>query len=282
MGRTDVNKLKKAALHSVAKVGKAVMTNPSFQRILFNAIRLDRAEVAPLIRDRKMQFISYCLGRREQSRSQILQDLWVCFELNEKRSGYFVEFGATNGLKNSNTWLLEKQYGWTGILAEPNPFWHTELTANRGADFEARCVSGRTGELVTFISTENSDPELSGIEEFSASDHFAATRQTGTKIEIETISLDDMLILYTAPKVIDYISVDTEGSELAIFEGFSFNYDFNLISVETNRQTDAIIQTLLESKGYMRVFPEFSQWDAWYVAKNVRSPSMQTIVAPDT
>ncbi len=276
-----MNGLKKAALRTVAKVGKAVTTNASFQRTVFNAIRLDRAEVAPLIRDRKTQFLSYCLGRREQSRSQILQDLWVCFELNEKRSGYFVEFGATNGLKNSNTWLLEKQYGWTGILAEPNPFWHAALRTNRGADFETRCVSGRSGERVTFISTENSDPELSGIEAFATSDHFAATRQTGKKIEIETISLDDMLARYAAPKMIDYISIDTEGSELAIFEGFSFDYAFNLISVETNAETDAKIQALLESRGYMRVFPEFSQWDAWYVAKALRSSSVPTIVAPD-
>lgn len=276
-----MNGLKKAALRTVAKVGNAVTANASFQRTVFNAIRLDRAEVAPLIRDRKMQFLSYCLGRREQSRSQILQDLWVCFELNEKRSGYFVEFGATNGLKNSNTWLLEKQYGWTGILAEPNPFWHAALRTNRGADFETRCVSGRSGECVTFISTENSDPELSGIAAFATSDHFAATRQTGKTIEIETISLDDMLARYAAPKTIDYISIDTEGSELAIFEGFSFDYAFNLISVETNAETDAKIQALLESKGYVRVFPEFSQWDAWYVAKSLRGASLPTIVAPD-
>lgn len=266
---------------TVAKIGETVTKNASFQRVVFNAIRLDRAEVAPLIRDDRTRFLSYCLARRDQSRSQILQDLWVCFELNEKRAGYFVEFGATNGLKNSNTWLLEKRYGWSGILAEPNPFWHKELSANRGINFESRCVSDRSGELVTFLSTENSDPELSGIEEFSASDHFSDMRQTGKRIEVETISLDDMLIRYAAPKIIDYISIDTEGSELAIFHGFSFDYSFNLISIETNEQTDRTIQDLLEAKGYTRVFPEFSQWDAWYVANSLRVDLPMQVAAPD-
>ena len=45
-----------------------------------------------------------------------MQDLWVCYELGEKRDGFFVEFGATNGVKNSNTWLLETKLGWKGIL----------------------------------------------------------------------------------------------------------------------------------------------------------------------
>ncbi|WP_213500134.1 hypothetical protein [Novosphingobium decolorationis] len=55
------------------------------------------------------------MARCERSKSQIMQGLWVCYELGEKREGFFVEFGATNGLKNSNTWLLEHEL--SGIAA---------------------------------------------------------------------------------------------------------------------------------------------------------------------
>lgn len=36
----------------------------------------------------------------------------------QKKGWFFVEFGACAGLHSSNAYLLKKQYGWTGILAE--------------------------------------------------------------------------------------------------------------------------------------------------------------------
>ena len=53
------------------------------------------------------------------SYAQIQQDLFILCELNFKRNGFFVEFGATDGIKLSNTYLLEKEFGWTGVLVEP-------------------------------------------------------------------------------------------------------------------------------------------------------------------
>lgn len=52
---------------------------------------------------------------------QINQDIFVLYTLNWKRNGFFVEFGATNGIDLSNTYLLEKDFGWKGLLSEPNP-----------------------------------------------------------------------------------------------------------------------------------------------------------------
>ena len=49
---------------------------------------------------------SECLAYLEVSKSQLRQDLFVLSELNFKKNGFFIEFGATNGIKFSNTWLL--------------------------------------------------------------------------------------------------------------------------------------------------------------------------------
>lgn len=252
-------------LRLVANISITFIKRKSIQQILFNGIRLQRQELGDILVDRNLKFLGYCLGRREWSKSQILQDLWVCFELGEKPNGFFVEFGATNGLVNSNTWLLETKFGWKGILAEPNPVWHAELKNNRSAHIEELCVFSKSGETVEFLTTDDSDPELSSIAGFSEDDHFAGVRQSGNRLSIGTISLSDLLVKYDAPETIDYISIDTEGSELDILKAFDFDrYKFRLLSIELNPKTESKIQKLLEDKGYERVFPVFSQWDGWF------------------
>jgi len=57
--------------------------------------------------------------------------LWILFLLDNKKNGYFVEFGACDGLLFSNTLLLEKSFGWDGILAEPNRSYHKQIRKNR-------------------------------------------------------------------------------------------------------------------------------------------------------
>ncbi|SFL50892.1 FkbM family methyltransferase [Methylobacterium pseudosasicola] len=268
-------------LSGMAVIGNKLFNSLAVQKILFNAIRLNRREVQHLVSNPDAAFLAYCLARRTRSKSQILQDLWVCFELGEKTNGYFVEFGATNGSKNSNTWLLEKTLGWKGILAEPNPIWHAALAAERSAAIEHRCVSSRSHETVTFLATNDTDPELSGIARHADADHFAETRSRGQRIEIETISLDDLLDAYSAPNCIDYLSIDTEGSELDILSAYSFSRTFNVISVENNPKNEAAIDELLALKGYVRVFRQFSQWDSWYVSGSLRAGLEVVVAAPD-
>lgn len=273
--------VRKSILSTFAGLGARVARLPVMQGYLFNAMRLDRAETGGLVRDENLRFLGYCMARRDLSRAQILQDLWACFELGEKTGGFFVEFGATNGLKNSNTWLLEKKLGWKGILAEPNPVWHADLLRNRDAFIETKCVSSKSGETVAFVTTDDTDPELSGIEKFSDADHFSETRSRGRRIELETISLDDLLSKYDAPAVIDYMSIDTEGSELEILSSYSFRHKFRTISIENNRKNGRAVDEILVSKGYRRVFPQFSQWDSWYVSAELRGSTPLAIVAPE-
>jgi hypothetical protein len=56
--------------------------------------------------------ITLILKWLEKSKSETRQDLFVLEQLNFKRGGFFVEFGATNGIDISNTYLLEKEFGW--------------------------------------------------------------------------------------------------------------------------------------------------------------------------
>jgi FkbM family methyltransferase len=260
-----MSRLAKHGISAVAYAAHMAAKSASVQRMLFNFIRLNRIETERFRSIEECRFLAYVFLNRHESRSQILQDLWVRYELGEKREGFFVEFGASNGVVNSNTWLLEKKYGWKGILAEPNPVWHSMLTANRDSAIDHRCVDSSTGKIVAFLTTDASDPELSSIAEFAGGDHFAEVRARGTAIQVETVSLRDLLIEHKAPVEVDYLSIDTEGSEYAILSQFDFSrHVVNLISVEQNRHTEAKIEALLTEQGFDRVFKEFSQWDGWY------------------
>jgi FkbM family methyltransferase len=201
----------------------------------------------------------------QQSKSQLTQDLFVLSCLDFKRDGYFVEFGATNGIDLSNTWLLEKEFGWNGILAEPSKNWHQDLLGNRSSNIELKAVYNKSNEKLSFL--EASYPELSTLSSFRNID---SHNRKGRTYEVETISLIDLLAKYDAPQVIDYLSIDTEGSELDILSNFDFEYyKFKVITVEHNftEQREKINQ-LLASKGNKQVLKEISGFDDWYVLED--------------
>jgi FkbM family methyltransferase len=204
-----------------------------------------------------------------KSRSQLRQDLFVISETEHKiknKGGYFIEFGATNGIDLSNTYLLETEFSWTGILAEPARSWEKQLRANRpNASIETLCVWKDSNSRLIFNETDAL--ELSTIDSFSDGDGHRNTRLAGKKYEVQTISLNDLLIKHRAPKYIDYLSIDTEGSEYEILEAFNFNeFSFGIITVEHNYtpQREKIF-ALLTGHGYKRKYENISAFDDWYV-----------------
>lgn len=205
------------------------------------------------------------LSLLEASRSEYRQDLFVLQQLNFKRKGYFVEFGATNGVDGSNSHLLETQFGWNGILAEPATHWHDALRKNRSCKIETCCVWRESNQLLEFSEPEW--PELSTLRPYQSRDLHANHRARGKTYRVQTVSLLDLLVKNSAPGVIDYLSIDTEGSEYDILEAFDFaRYQFRVITCEHNfsKQRDAIL-ALLHSHGYQRKYEAISGVDDWYV-----------------
>lgn len=212
------------------------------------------------------------------SKSQFAQDLFVISELYDKKiNPYFVEFGATNGIDLSNTFLLETQLGWQGILAEPAKVWHESLKQNRHCEIDFRCVTNQTGATVEFLEVRNpnanhtvSSPELSSVKAFANHGDWASEIRVNNSIEysVPTVSLNDLLSEHHAPQEIAYLSIDTEGSELMILQDFDFSsYRVHLITVEHNFQSEARneIYKLLVSQGYQRKHEDISFVDDWYV-----------------
>ena len=200
----------------------------------------------------------------ESSKSQICQDWFVLESLNYKKNGYFVEIGAASGVELSNTFLLEKEYNWKGILSEPSPGWKESLEKNRVCIKDYRCVYSESDKLVSFYQTR--EKEFSTISNFVNADKHQNKRKKFTKFEILTITLEDLLKEYKAPNEIDYLSIDTEGSEYDILKNFRFNnYFFKVITVEhNNTKNKLLIDQLLEKNGYKKELEELSQFESWY------------------
>lgn len=202
----------------------------------------------------------------KNSSSQFCQDLFVLSELGFKRNGYFVEFGATDGLTFSNSLLLEKSFEWTGILAEPARSWHKELHVNRRGPIETRCVWKDSSTILQF-----NDIPQSGLSHISGGHAVRRSSEPlrSASYDVDSISLNDLLDKYGAPRAIDYLSIDTEGSEFDILSNFDFTkHDIKVITCEHNLTPDRErIFDLLSKQGYERKLEGVSNVDDWYVQR---------------
>jgi len=237
-------------------------------------IRAMRDAITTLARDRRCLEILKAtppenwgplVAHHTDSKAQIQQDLFALAMTACKRGGYFVEFGAADGVAISNTWLLETKFGWTGILAEPARVRHAALRANRNCHIDTRCVwSGDSSHAATggIPFTEHTSPDLSGVSAW-----MARRPRRSIDYRVETVSLDDLLESYAAPSHIDYLSIDTEGSEFEILNACDLGrWRFGTVTVEHNflPQRDAI-HDLLVAHGYKRILIHISEQDDWYV-----------------
>jgi FkbM family methyltransferase len=247
---------------SLDRFGFRLIRSATLQRLAASVLSPD--DIALLVALPPHQ-LPQLLQYRSLSRAQFHQDLFVLSQLDFKRNGYFVEFGATDGIQGSNTYLLEKEFGWNGIVAEPAKCWHSALRINRSCHVETRCVWIDSTSVLEFA--EFNHPALSTIRSYAAGDFQGKYRQKHKSYAVNTISLNDLLDTYAAPRDIDYLSIDTEGSEFEILESFDFSkYRFRVITCEHNyapiRQR---IFSLLTRNGYARSFEAFSKVDDWYL-----------------
>ena len=203
------------------------------------------------------------------SKSQLGQDILALSVTGVDSPGFFVEFGAADGVALSNSHILEKQFGWSGILCEPSKSWHQALWRNRNCTIDTRCVYSASGQKISF--SENYLGELSAITQYAEPNSHGLLKRTTSSYEVDTISLQDLLLSQGAPKYIEFLSIDTEGSEFEILKNFDFqSYRFGAICVEHNfADTREKINNLLLANGYQRVHADLSDFDDWYVQSTI-------------
>lgn len=185
------------------------------------------------------------------STSERYQDIFALLACGGKEKGYFVEFGACDGVVANNTLTLEQQFGWQGILAEPAKCWHEDLKRNRSARIDERCVSSVTGNMLELYQAKTW-----GTSSVNKSHKYLG--EVSTSYQVPTVSLMDLLKDHGAPSYIDFLSVDCEGHERSALQGFDFRkYRFGFICVEQHASSsdENDVSVLLEGAGYKVLFP---------------------------
>lgn len=199
-----------------------------------------------------------------RTNSQIEQERWVFAMCNGRRDGRFIEIGAFDGILHSNSYFLETEYDWKGIVVEPNPSLFSLLRQNRAAVCLEKAVYRESGQLLSFVACA----EIGTLEEFVDCDGYSNDRRREIAekglIKVETISFDEMASLGNfAQTGFDYVSIDTEGSELDILRSIDLaRYKIPLFTIEHNfvepRREE--IALLLTQAGYDRLKVGFDDW----------------------
>lgn len=170
--------------------------------------------------------------------------------------GFFVEVGANHPTEGSQTFHLE-QAGWTGVLIEPQPDLAAFLvTARKAQVFAVACTSpDRAGEAATL--------HVDGARSALDRERMAPGAQPGYAILVPTRTLDDILSEAQAPAPIDLLSIDVEGHEVEVLQGFDFTrWQPRLILVEDHVAT-LHTHRYLRGRGYRLVRRAGN--NGWYV-----------------
>ena len=174
-----------------------------------------------------------------------------------KKNLFFVDIGANDGVTWSNSLELERKLNWQGIAIEPHPTMFKQLISNRQCKALNIAISNEENEL-DFFSIEGSWEAnmLSGLLNSYSEKHkdrvmeeYKRYNGTASVIKVKTHRLQNILDENNVSKI-DYLSIDTEGSEIPILESIDFTKtNITLISAEVNYDREPL-DTLLGQYGY--------------------------------
>jgi len=205
------------------------------------------------------------LGRRRLSPTEYRYARWSFAQNGEdvfllsqyadpSYAGFFVDVGAHDPIRFSNTALLSKR-GWRGINIDPVPHVIRRFRKVRPRDINLElAISDRSGEQELMLYRE---PAFNGLRGWgwSASDRADSPESIGS-IKVRTARLDEVLGEHCpANQVIDVLSVDCEGHDEVVLASNDWNRFrpwFVLVEDFRDDQESTILQSM-QAHGYRSV-----------------------------
>ncbi len=184
--------------------------------------------------------------------------LWNFFDY--KSQGFFIDIGAFDGIHLSNSYSFEL-IGWTGVCVEPSPLYFKLCQENRSASkcFNVACVKGDNKGLLKFnIDSTGLFSSLQNIDyDENIQGHYGALKDINLQVEtveVNSTSLNSLLSKTISNDMkIDFISIDVEGVEVEVLQGFDLDkYKPRIICIETNSdKSQEEITSYLNKFGYL-------------------------------
>jgi FkbM family methyltransferase len=188
--------------------------------------------------------------------SQLGQDKYLNENIFKgKRNGAFFDIGAHDGISYSNSYFFEKELGWSGVCIEPQEVPFKKLEKNRICFCVNGCVYSKTSKF-KFVQVNGPSDMLSGLLETYDPRHHQRVKTVITSLggskeilEVEAYTLNDLCEKFNITHI-DFVSIDTEGSENAIVKSIDFNKITIDVFVIENNYNENNLQEYLILKGY--------------------------------
>lgn len=182
--------------------------------------------------------------------SQRGEDLILDGMFEGKRNGFYVDIGANHPSFLSNTRRFYDR-GWRGVLIEPNPLLAKLLWKERCWDSVANCgVGTKDGAFPFYILSTHTNSSFVKEDAYRNCLIFADSIEEVKDISMKTLS--GILSDYN-PQHVDFMSIDTEGSELDVLKSNDWNkFSPSALVVET--ENDKEIEPYLKNLGYQLIY----------------------------
>ncbi|HTM05970.1 MAG TPA: FkbM family methyltransferase [Patescibacteria group bacterium] len=212
-------------------------------------------------------------------KSQYRQDqfLYTYFFSNQQK-GFFVDIGAHDGIKWSNSYFFEKKLGWQGLCIEPLCEAFCKLKENRSALCINTCV-GKYNGVADFFNVHGAPDQLSGLVNTYHPLHKQRmereVKEDNGSFSIEKVSVCTLSTLFDQYniKYVDFISLDTEGSEMDILQGIDFEKVYIKVMTIENMFYGDQLKNFMAKKGFQLV-ARLGNCDDVYVNKKNRDRSL--------
>lgn len=175
--------------------------------------------------------------------SQQKEDEFIINNILKKNENYdcgtYLECGASDGILYSNTKTLENNFGFKGILIEPQKYFFDQLIKNRPNNENYNCCISNSDDSYVNFTIDNSVPvhERGILETFSTRGVRKNYNYKNRIRKIKNTKLKDILF-NSKFKYIDFMIIDVEGGEKSFLYSIDFNFPIFCIIIEQHKNDD--------------------------------------------